>query len=70
MYKDGRIIFDEPDINIDDSRVLVVFLDDEPGEQKLTDFFELHGAWEDTRDIETIISDTRNSRVSKDAVIL
>jgi hypothetical protein len=31
MYKDGQIIFDEPDININSSRVLVVFLEDDPG---------------------------------------
>jgi cell division septal protein FtsQ len=70
IYKDGQIIFDEPDVNINNSRVLVVFLDDEPREQKLTDFFELYGPWEDTRDIETIISDIRNSRISKDNIIL
>jgi cell division septal protein FtsQ len=70
IYKDGQIVFDEPDVNINNSRVLVVFLDDEPREQKLTDFFELYGPWEDTRDAETIISDIRNSRISKDDIIL
>jgi hypothetical protein len=65
LYKDGQIIFDEPDININNSRVLVVFLDEEPKESKLMDFFKLYGPWEDTRDIEAIISDIRNSRISK-----
>jgi hypothetical protein len=30
IYKDGQITFDEPDININNSRVLVVFLDEIP----------------------------------------
>jgi hypothetical protein len=70
MYKDGQIIFDEPDININSSRVLVVFLEDDPGEQKLMDFFKIHGPWEDNRDVETIIADIQNSRISKDTIIL
>jgi hypothetical protein len=70
IYKDGKIIFDEPDININNSRVLVVFLDEEPKESKLADFFRLYGPWEDTRDAETIISDIRNSRISKDDIAL
>jgi cell division septal protein FtsQ len=70
IYKDGQIIFDEPDININDSRVLVVFLDEEPKEPKLMDFFKVYGAWEDTRDIDTIISDIRNSRISKADIAL
>jgi hypothetical protein len=69
-YKDGQIIFDEPDISINNSRVLVVFLDEEPKESKLNDFFKLYGQWEDTRDIETIISDIRNSRISKEDITL
>lgn len=60
MYKGGQIIFDDPDVSIDNSRVLVVFLDKEPA--KITEFFELHGPWEDTRDAETIISDIRNRK--------
>ncbi|MFP3091278.1 hypothetical protein LQZ21_13230 [Treponema sp. TIM-1] len=70
IYKDGQIIFDEPDININNSRVLVVFLDEEPKVSKLMDFFKLYGPWEDTRDIETIIADIRNSRISKAAITL
>jgi hypothetical protein len=60
MYRDGQIIFDEPDVNINNSRVLVVFLDKESA--KITDFFDLRGPWEDTRDVETIISDIRNRK--------
>jgi hypothetical protein len=70
MYKDGQIIFDEPGININNSRVLVVFLDDDPKEQKLMDFFKLYGPWEDVRDIETIIADIQNSKVSKADIVL
>jgi hypothetical protein len=70
MYKDGRIIFDEPGININNSRVLVVFLDNDPKEQKLMDFFKLYGSWEDDRDIETIISDIQNSKTSRADIVL
>ncbi|MDR1902303.1 MAG: hypothetical protein LBQ88_08505 [Treponema sp.] len=70
MYKNGQIIFDEPDVNIDNSRVLVVFLDEEPQKSEIADFFKLYGPWEDIRDVETIISDIRNSRISKADIIL
>jgi hypothetical protein len=70
MYKDGQIVFDEPGIDINNSRVLVVFLDDEPGESKLMDLFKIYGPWEDVRDTETIISDIRNSRISKADITL
>ncbi|MHB9295508.1 hypothetical protein PilKf_01253 [Pillotina sp. SPG140] len=70
MYKNGQIIFDEPDINIDNSRVLVVFLDEEPRKSELTDVFKVYGPWEDTHDVETIISDIRSSKISKADIIL
>jgi hypothetical protein len=70
MYKDGEIIFEEPEININNSRVLVVFLDDNPREQKLMDLFKVYGPWEDNRDVETIISDIQSSRISKDNIVL
>jgi hypothetical protein len=73
MYKDGKIIFEEPEINKNNSRVLVVFLDEESEnsrEQKLMELFELYGPWEDNRDVETIISDIQNSRKSKDNIVL
>jgi hypothetical protein len=70
MYRDGNIVFEEPEININNSRVLVVFLDDDPKEQKLMDLFKIYGPWEDNRDVETIISDIQNSRISKDNIIL
>jgi hypothetical protein len=68
MYKDGRIIFDEPDVDINSSRVLVVFLDKENA--KVTDFFEVLGPWEDTRNADTIISDIRKSRIAKADITL
>jgi hypothetical protein len=35
MYQDGQIIFDEPGISVNNSRVLVVFLENDPKEQNL-----------------------------------
>jgi hypothetical protein len=43
IYKNGQIIFDGPDININNSRILVVFLDEEPRESKLMDFLNYMG---------------------------
>jgi hypothetical protein len=70
MYKDGQIVFDESDITVNNSRVLVVFLDEEPKEPNLMDIFKLYGPWEDTRNTETIISDIMSSRISKDTITL
>jgi hypothetical protein len=70
MYNDGRVVFDESDVNINNSRVLVVFLDEEPKKPKLMDIFKLYGPWEDTRNIETIVSDIMGTRISKDNIIL
>jgi hypothetical protein len=70
MYNDGRVVFDESDVNINNSRVLVVFLDEEPKKPKLMDIFKLYGPWEDTRNIEAIVSDIMDTRISKDNIIL
>jgi hypothetical protein len=68
IYKNGRIILDEPDIKKDNARVVVVFLDKDPDvkaeDSKLMDMFRLYGPWEDSRDAETIINDIQNSRIS------
>jgi hypothetical protein len=69
-FKDGQIIFDEPDVPCNNARVLVVFLDEEPGEPQLLDLFRLYGPWEDTRGVEDIVADLRNSRIAKADVAL
>jgi hypothetical protein len=43
---------------------------EESKKTKLVDFFKSYGPWEDTRDSEAIISDIRNSRISKDDIAL
>jgi hypothetical protein len=65
-YKNGQIVLDEPVHRTNDSRVVVVFLD-EKREKKpsLKNFFDLYGQWEDDRDTDTIIADIRKSRISK-----
>jgi hypothetical protein len=75
IYRNGRIILDEPDIKKDDGRVLVVFLDKEPELKeegsRLMDIFKLYGPWEDSRDTETLINDIHKSRISsKEDIIL
>jgi hypothetical protein len=66
MYKNGQIILDEPVQKSNDSRVVVVFLDEKkPKKPDLKNFFDLFGQWEDDRDADTIIADIRNSRISK-----
>ena len=74
IYKEGNVIFDEPVNAPDESNVIVVFLGTQiswetQNKNKLSDMFDILGAWEDTRDTETIISEIENSRVSKTANI-
>jgi hypothetical protein len=45
-------------------------LDEEPKKPKLMDIFKLYGPWEDTRNIEAIVSDIMDTRISKDNIIL
>jgi hypothetical protein len=130
IYKNGRIILDEPVANVEESKVIVVFLNDaaqspafghedhrpvqpaedcnppaamfcgaagealnpaehpfnnlsrsaiqigqanlnpSPKASRLLDLFDLYGAWEDERDVETVISDIRNSRVFRAGIQL
>ncbi|MDR2428254.1 MAG: hypothetical protein LBD62_00430 [Candidatus Margulisbacteria bacterium] len=66
IYKNGRIILDEPAQTAASARVLVVFLENKKtSKSKLTNFFKLHGAWEDTRGADAIIKDIYNSRLAK-----
>jgi hypothetical protein len=64
-YKDGQIFLDAPTSAIDESRVMVVFLDKETRRNRLGNIFDLLGAWEDERDANTIIAEIRNARVSR-----
>jgi hypothetical protein len=59
-YRGGQIIFDAPGSAVDESRVKVVFLDDDGVKKNgLTDIFDVLGPWEDDRDTETIIAEIR-----------
>jgi hypothetical protein len=71
VYKQGQILLDETIPAIDNSPVIVVFLERKPtGKPKLKDFFALCGAWEDTRNADTIIADIRGSRIARDDIRL
>jgi hypothetical protein len=48
MYKDGQIVFDEPDMNINNSRVLVAFLDEDPKKSKLMDILNYKDIYGET----------------------
>ncbi|MDR3048247.1 MAG: hypothetical protein LBV16_00145 [Elusimicrobiota bacterium] len=64
--RNGGIVLDEPSFMANNSRVIVVSLEDKSSKKaQLKDFFNLYGRWEDDRNIETIISDIRESRLSK-----
>ena len=63
-YKDGQIFFDAPSPAIGESRVQVIFLNEETKQNSLMDIFDVLGPWEDDRDAETIIAEIRNARVS------
>ena len=64
-YKNGQIFLDAPSPDIDESRVQVIFLNEETKKKNsLMDIFDVLGPWEDDRDTETIIAEIRNARVS------
>ena len=63
-YKNGQIFLDAPRPAIDESRVQVIFLNEETKKNSLMDIFDVLGPWEDDRDTETIIAEIRNARSS------
>ena len=63
-YKNGQIFLDTPSPVFDESRVQVIFLNEETRKNSLMDIFDVLGPWEDDRDTETIVADIRNARVS------
>ncbi|MDR1453536.1 MAG: hypothetical protein LBJ25_06150 [Candidatus Margulisbacteria bacterium] len=66
IYKDGQILFDEPTVQANNTRALIVFLSSllkqKNKQTKLADFFNLYGSWEDNRSADTVINDIRQSR--------
>jgi hypothetical protein len=66
IYKDGNIVLDKPVKMVSDSRVIVLFLEDQKTKKpSLVNFFDQYGAWEDDRDADTIIADIYTARHSK-----
>ena len=66
-YRNGQVFFDDPPPALNESKVIVVFLEESAAKPRLTNIFSLFGAWEDTRSVDEIIYETRNSRVSATA---
>jgi len=69
-YKDGQIFLDTPGPAIDESRVQVIFLNEETKKNSLTDIFDVLGPWEDDRDTESIIAEICNARVPSPGISL
>jgi hypothetical protein len=72
VFKKGIIVFNEPVTAPDDSKVVVVFLDkqaDAPVNdgKSLVKLFDTLGAWEDSKDADTIIAEIEKSRISRTA---
>ena len=64
-YRNGQILLDDdPSPTIGESRVQIIFLNEETGKNGLMDIFDVLGQWEDDRDTETIISEIRTARIS------
>jgi hypothetical protein len=75
IFKKGKIIFNEPVNAPDESNVIVVFLDKQKNvsaqnNNRLLNIFDTLGAWEDSKDTETIIAEIENSRVSRTADVV
>ena len=64
LYKNGQVIFDDPTPSVEESKVIVVFLEERVPKPKLMDVFTHFGKWEDMRSAEEIITDVRNSRIA------
>jgi hypothetical protein len=64
-YRNGQVFFDGPAPVLDESKVIVVFLNENTIKPKLSDIFKLYGAWEDERTADEIIADTRSSRIAR-----
>ena len=60
IYKNGKIILDDPVSTIEESKITIIFLENKVQKLKLTDIFSIYGPWEDTRTVENIINDIRN----------
>ena len=69
-YRDGQVLLDTPCPAINESRVQVIFLNEETEKNSLMEIFDVLGAWEDDRDAETIIAEIRNARVSSSEIRL
>jgi len=57
------VVFDDPVTRKEESKVIVVFLEESKIKPKLVDIFERYGPWEDNRTADEIVVDTRNSRI-------
>jgi hypothetical protein len=65
-YKNGYIILDTLSPVAEESRVKVIFLDEQNKKGScLLDVFDILGPWEDARNTETIIEDIRKARISR-----
>jgi len=74
-FKKGKIVFNEPVTALDGSDVIVVFLDKQknaPAQNKnsLLNIFDTLGAWEDSKNTETIIAEIEKSRTPRIADIV
>ena len=65
VYKNGQVVLDDPIPELEESKVVVVFLEKIALKPKLTDIFTNLGAWEDIRTAEEIIIDLHNSRIAR-----
>ena len=74
-FRRGQIIFNEPVTVADNSNVIVVFLEKQmhtPAQDPSTllKIFDTLGAWEDSRDTKTIISEIEKSRMPRTADVV
>lgn len=75
VFRKGQVILNETVNAPDNSSVIVVFLDKRANSpahsgQSLLEVFETLGAWEDSKDTETIILEIEKSRVSRETDVI
>jgi hypothetical protein len=59
-YRNGQVFFDEPVPAQEETKVVVVFLDEGLPKPRLKDMFARYGTWEDTRTADEIVAETRS----------
>jgi hypothetical protein len=69
-YINGQIVLKEAVPEIEKADVVIVFLNESQQKSRLSDIFDLYGAWEDSRNADETIDFIRDSRTERAVISL